>query len=118
MDKAQAKKLSADLNKAVNELLKEHGITAKTNLRWSEDGEIRFTAEGKAETAAVSQVLEWTKNFGLAYKEGQTFRSGRRVFKLVDFNHRAPKYPWIALCPADGKKYKLSTEMVERALAA
>lgn len=118
MDKAQAKKLSTDLNKAVNALLKEHGITAKTNLRWSEDGEIRFTAEGKAEKAAASQVVHFAKCYGFTYTEGQIFRTNGKMMELVDFNRRAQKYPWIAFCPTDGKKYKLSTEMVERALAA
>ena len=118
MDKTQAKKLSTDLNKAVNELLKEHGITAKTNLRWSEDGEIRFTAEGKAEGKAAKEVVYFAKCFGFTYAEGQVFRTSGKMMELVDFNRRAQKYPWVAFCHTDGKRYKLSTEQVERALAA
>ena len=118
MDKAQAKKLSADLNKAVNELLKEHGITAKTNLRWSEDGEIRFTAEGKAKGVAAKNVIHFAQCYGFTYTEGQIFRTNGKMMELIDYNHRAQKYPWIAFCPTDGKRYKLSTAQVERALAA
>lgn len=118
MDKTQANKLSRDLNKAVNALLKEHGINAKTYLRWCEDGEIRFTAEGKTKSFATKNVIHFAKCYGFTYTEGQLFRTNGKMMELVDFNRRAQKYPWIAFCPTDGKKYRLSTETVERALTA
>ena len=116
MNKTQAKKLSTDLNKAVNALLKEHGIKAKTNLRWSEGGEIRFTAEGKAEGTAVKEVVHYAKCYGFTYAEGQVFRVDGKMMELVDFNRRAQKYPWVAFCHTDGKKYKLPTDAVTKAL--
>jgi len=116
MNKTQASKLSKDLNAAINAVLAEHGITAKTKLVWTADGEINFKATGKSAEAKANLVQGFSFRLGSKYKEGQTFEIAGKTFELVDYNTRARKFPWVARCLTDGKSYKLSDSQVRNAL--
>lgn len=115
MDKAQAAALHNDLLAAISTVLAKHGMDKqKSNIKYTTDGEVTFTLEAATPTAKENNLERWAEYMGIPTSAVRTkVWSNDKLLKLVDFNRRAPKMPWIAEDVATGKRYKLSTDAVK-----
>jgi hypothetical protein len=115
MDKAQAAALHNDLLAAISTVLAKHGLDkSKSAIKYTADGEVTFTLNAATPTAKENNLERWAEYMGIpAAKISAKFSVGDKMLKLVDFNHRAPKMPWVAEDILTGKRYKLSKETVK-----
>jgi hypothetical protein len=115
MDKTQAAALHNDLLAAISTVLAKHGMDkSKSAIKYTADGEVTFTLNAATPTAKENNLERWAEYMGIpAAKITSKFSVGDKMLKLVDFNHRAPKMPWVAEDILTGKRYKLSKEAVK-----
>jgi hypothetical protein len=115
MDKTQAAALHSDLLAAISTVLAKHGMDKqKSAIKYTADGEVTFTLNAATPTAKENNLERWAEYMGIPKA---SIRSkvwvNEKLLKLVDFNNRAPKNPWIAEDVTSGKRYKLTTDMVK-----
>ena len=115
MDKAQAAALHSDLLAAISTVLHKHGMDKnKSAIKYTADGEVTFTLNAATPTAKENNLERWAEYMGIPKASiGSKVWVNDKLLKLVDFNSRAPKMPWIAEDIASGKRYKLSTDAVK-----
>ena len=118
MNKAQARALQADLAVAINKVLEAHGLEKqKQNMSFTESGEVNVTIKAATAEAKQSKVAIYAELLKLDTKKiNSEFTFAGKTLKLVDYNSRARKMPWIAQ-DTEGKRYKLSDDQVRRAQA-
>ena len=115
MDKTQAAALHNDLLAAISTVLAKHGLDKnKSTINFTADGDITFTLKAATPTARENNLERWADYMGIPKA---SIRSKvwvkDKLLKLVDFNNRAPKMPWVAEDITTGKRYKLSTDTVK-----
>lgn len=115
MDSSQAAALYSDLLAAISTVLHKHGLDKqKSAIKYSAEGKVTFTLEAATPVARENSLVRWAEYHGIKVTAiSAKFTVGDRMLKLVDFNHRAPKMPWIAEDISTGKRYKLSNETVK-----
>jgi len=116
-DKASVTAFQKEVDVALKALAAKHGvILAKHSGRFSPD-KFNVSIEFKAQTvSATGQVVSASlttgcRIYGIDATKAFKDHTGR-THKLVDYNSRAHKTPFITLC-ADGKRYRWSAQSVK-----
>lgn len=113
--------LTKELEVAMNEVLKQHGVTG----RFAGGNFTEFEAKIKfqlniATTEAKENKMAETENRMKAYANiyGLTVKSKDGSKLLVDYKPRNHKYPFIYLEARTGKRFKTTLESAKRMFAA
>jgi SprT protein len=120
IDRQFVKVLQMDVTLLLEELGKKHGLQIRTKGAWSFDSHnILFKCEAaviegdNAMTSEMRALLAHLSYYGWTVEQiKKPFKIGKKTYKLVGMVARRGKYPLIALCLENNKKYKMSAAQV------
>lgn len=118
MDKAAAKTISAAVEKALQAVAKEHGLTLqmKGGSYDPHSGTYQPKMEFTLPAIANAAVAKDLKLFGIEGKHGTVFTINGREYAIDGVNFRAKRMPILAHSTSDGRTYKFEAFSVARAL--
>jgi hypothetical protein len=118
MNRLQAQAMNAELNAAVEAILKKNGLDSpKTSLRFTADGDITFTLRASTEASKVNAVKLYAPLHGFTEAQlKKSFTLAGKTLRVTNYNSRAHKMPWVCE-DSKGVSYKVTTEQLKRALA-
>jgi len=117
MDRASVKFLAAAVEKALQQVADEFGVTYtyKGGNFDPSTGTFAPKSEFSLPDSARRAFERDAYYFGLTADHfGSTFISNGREFRVTGINTRAPKYPIKATCLLDGKPYKFPASVVSK----
>lgn len=129
IDKPTANELIPIIVDAVEAALAKYGVTVEAAGGLIAADHTEFTAKVRIKANSSSAVMirvtaeadDWkryAKMFGLPEDGmGCTFSSNGRSYTIIGIRPARPKYPVLASCVEDGKRYKFSAADVVRHLA-
>ena len=117
MDRASVKLLASAVEKALQQVADEFGVTYtyKGGTFDPSTGTFAPKSEFSLPDSGRRAFERDAILFGLRPEHfGATFVSNGREFRVTGLNARAPKYPIKATCVLDGKPYKFPASVVDR----
>lgn len=119
IDKATAKALSAEVEKALAEVAKRHGLTVAVKGGTYDSGMYRPKVEFSTDDRESAEFTKYAHLFGLAPEDfGREFVSGGRTFKISGLAMRSSVRPILAVEVATGRTFKFTDDAVKAAVAA
>lgn len=120
MNKTEAQALAKDLEEAVSAVLKKHGLDSKKKggLTYTPEGSISYSVKASTKEATGHNVGLALRLNGLSEEQAnKVFETQGKKFRLVDYNSRSYKMPWVCEEVSTGKQYKFSMDTISRLLA-
>ena len=120
MNKTEAQALAKDLEEAVSAVLKKHGLDSKKKggLTYTPDGSISYSVKASTKEATGHNVSLALQLHGISEEQAnKVFETQGKKFRVVDYNSRSYKMPWVCEELSSGKQYKFSMEAINLLLA-
>ncbi len=120
MNKTEAQALAKDLEEAVGAVLKKHGIDSKkkSGFTYTPDGSISYSVKASTVEATGHNVGLALRLNGVSEEQAnKVFETQGKKFRLVDYNSRSYKMPWVCEEVSSGKQFKFSTDAIKLLLA-
>ena len=112
-----ANDISAELLVAARAIAKKHGLEVRVKGGSYNPSEFRprfeFYVAEVSEDGSVQSAAMLRMAAAIGVDPSRNFHLGGHVLRLVDYNNRARKTPWIAEAVGTGKRYRLQASQFQ-----